>query len=48
MSDQQYVTGTALDEFADFVQGLQSSEDGAEVAVRMDRWFEASGGAAAA
>ncbi|MFE6256460.1 hypothetical protein [Agromyces sp. NPDC057865] len=48
MSDQQYVTGTALDEFADFVRGPQSSEDGAEVAERMDRWFEASGGTAVA
>ena len=43
MSDQQYVTGSALDEFVDFVRGLQSSEDGAEAAERMDRWFEAPG-----
>ena len=42
MSDQHYMTGSALDEFADFVRGLQSSEDGADVADRMDRWFEAS------
>ncbi|MGW4928417.1 hypothetical protein ACWEOH_04615 [Agromyces sp. NPDC004153] len=48
MSDQQYVTGSALDEFADFVRGLQSSEDGAEVAERMDRWFEATRRTAAA
>ena len=48
MSDQQYVTGSALDEFADFVRGLQSSEDGTEAAERMDRWFEASGRTASA
>lgn len=48
MSDQQYVTGSALDEFADFVRGLQASEDGAEAAERMDRWFEASGRTASA
>jgi hypothetical protein len=34
---QQYVTGSELDEFADFVRGI---EDGHEVAERMDRWFE--------
>lgn len=39
---QQYVIGSELDEFADFVRGLSSIEDGAEVAERMDRWFEAS------
>ena len=39
---QRYVTGSALDEFADFVRGLSSPEDGVEVAERMDRWFEAS------
>ncbi|MDQ0894814.1 hypothetical protein [Agromyces ramosus] len=38
MSDQQrYVTGTELDEFADFVKG---NEDGHEAAELMDRWFE--------
>ena len=37
-----YVIGSELDEFADFVRGLASSEDGAEVAERMERWFEAS------
>lgn len=38
MSNQhQYVTGSELDEFADFVRGI---EDGHEVAERMDRWFE--------
>jgi hypothetical protein len=38
VSDQhQYVTGSELDEFADFVGGIQ---DGREVAELMDRWFE--------
>ena len=48
MSDQQYVTGSVFDEFADFVRGLPSSEDGTEAAERMDRWFEASGRTATA
>ena len=43
MPDQvQVAIGSELDEFADFVRGLSSGEDGAEVAERMDRWFEAS------
>ena len=43
MPDQhQYVIGSELDEFADFVRGLSSPGDGAEIAERMDRWFEAS------
>lgn len=42
MPDQvQVAIGSELDEFADFVRGLSSPEDGAEVAERMDRWFGA-------
>lgn len=42
MPDQpQYAIGSELDEFADFVRGLQSSEDGAAAAERVDRWFVA-------
>jgi hypothetical protein len=44
VSDQlQSVIGSELDEFADFVRGLPSVDDGAEVAERMDRWFEPAG-----
>jgi len=38
----QKVIGSELDEFADFVRGLQSLEDGPEGAERMDSWFVAS------
>jgi hypothetical protein len=46
--DQQHVIGSELDEFADFVRGLQASDDGSDVAERMDRWFEPRGRVAAA
>ena len=37
MPDQpRYAIGTALDEFADFMVGLQQPDDGTEAA---ERWF---------
>ena len=40
MPDQpRYAIGTALDEFADFMAGLQQPDDGTEAAERAERWF---------
>ena len=37
--EPRYAIGSELDEFANFMAGLQHLDDGAEAADRAERWF---------